>query len=93
MLEEPAEPSMFDDIQTIQIASNDKIGKVFGVLNENLRLCLICEEVFTMQGAAEHADVACSPKRIGQYWRHEGFVRSQIAEEPEEGRMDLRGLA
>ena len=47
---ETAEPSMFDDIQTIRFASNDKIGKAFGVLNENLCLCLICDEVFTRQG-------------------------------------------
>jgi hypothetical protein len=37
-------------------------SKVFRVLNENLRLCLICDEVFTRQGAAEHAHVACYPR-------------------------------
>jgi len=61
MFKEPAEPSMFDEIQTILFASTDKIGKVFSVLDENLRLCLICDEAFTRQGAAEHAHVACSP--------------------------------
>jgi hypothetical protein len=61
MFKEPAEPSLFDDIQTVLFASADNVGKAFRVLNENLRLCLICEEVFTMQGAAEHANVACSP--------------------------------
>jgi hypothetical protein len=61
MFEEPDEPSMFDEIQTVVFASHDKIGKVFRVLNENLRLCLICEEVFTRQGATEHAEKACHP--------------------------------
>jgi hypothetical protein len=62
MFKEAAEPSMFDDIQTVLFASPDKVGKVFGVLNENLRLCLICDEVFTRQGAAEHAEKACRPR-------------------------------
>ena len=57
----PDEPSMFDEIQTVVFASPDKIGKVFRVLNENLRLCLICDEVFTAQGAAEHSQVPCPP--------------------------------
>jgi hypothetical protein len=59
MLNEPDEPSLFDEIQTILFASTDKIGKVFSVLNENLLLCLICDEAFTRQGAAEHAERAC----------------------------------
>ena len=61
MFEEPDEPSMFDEIQTVGFASPDEIGKVFRVLNENLRLCLICNESFTRQGAAEHANVYCGP--------------------------------
>jgi hypothetical protein len=61
MFKEPAEPSMFDDIQTVVFASPDKIGKVFCVLDETMRLCLICDGAFTRQGAAEHANVACSP--------------------------------
>jgi hypothetical protein len=32
---------------------------VFVAIKQNLRLCLICERVFTPQGA-EHAHVACS---------------------------------
>ncbi len=62
MFKETDEPSMFDDIQTVLFASNDSVGKAFRVLDDNLRLCLICEEVFTMQGAAEHARVACYPR-------------------------------
>jgi hypothetical protein len=61
MFKEADEPSMFDEIQTVLFASPDKIGKVFCVLDETMRLCLICDEAFTRQGAAEHAHVACSP--------------------------------
>jgi len=52
---------MFDEIQTILFASTDKMGKVFSVLDENLRLCLICDEVFTRQGAAQHSFERCCP--------------------------------
>jgi len=62
MFKEPPEPSIFDEIRTVVLASPDKIGKVFRVLNEDLRLCLICDEVFTTQGAAEHAKRVCCPK-------------------------------
>jgi hypothetical protein len=62
MFDEPDEPSMFDEIQTIIFANADTIGKAFRVLNENLRLCLICDEAFTREGAAEHATRVCRPK-------------------------------
>lgn len=61
MFKEPDEPSMFDEIRTVVFESPDKIGKVFRVLDETMRLCLVCDEVFTRQCAAEHANVACSP--------------------------------
>ena len=61
MFNEPDEPSMFDDIQTVLFASNDSVGKAFRVLDDSLRLCLICEEVFTRQGAAAHAKALCLP--------------------------------
>jgi len=62
MFKEPDEPSMFDDIQTVVFASPDTIGGVFCVLDETMRLCLICHEAFTRQGAAEHAERACRPR-------------------------------
>jgi hypothetical protein len=62
MFKEADEPSMFDDIQTVLFDSTDNVGKAFRVLNENLRLCLICDKVFTRQGAAEHAKSVCYPK-------------------------------
>jgi hypothetical protein len=49
MLKEPYEPSLFDEIQTVVFARPDKNGRVLGVLNQNLRLCLVCEEVFTTE--------------------------------------------
>jgi hypothetical protein len=42
-------------------ARTDKIGKVFTVLSEDLRQCLICEGVFTCRAASEHAKVVCMP--------------------------------
>ena len=62
MFKEPDEPSMFDDIQSVVFASPDEIGKVFRVLDETMRLCLICDEAFTTQSAAEHAERACRPR-------------------------------
>jgi hypothetical protein len=61
MVKEPDEPCMFDEIQMVVFARADNVGKTFRVLDENLRLCLICEEVFTRQGAAEHATTVCCP--------------------------------
>jgi hypothetical protein len=62
MIKEADEPSMFDEIQKVVFASPDKIGKVFCVLDETMRLCSIWEEAFTRQGAAEHAEKACRPR-------------------------------
>jgi hypothetical protein len=38
----------------------DQIGKVFIVVGQDVRKCLICEGVFTRQDAAEHAKVGCT---------------------------------
>jgi hypothetical protein len=62
MFNEPDEPSMFDEIQTVVFTSPEKVGKVFRVLSKDLRLCLICDEVFTRREAAEHAERVCYPK-------------------------------
>ncbi len=40
-------------------ASADEIGKVFVAIAQDLRLYLICEGVFTRQGATEHTGVVC----------------------------------
>lgn len=40
---------------------SDQIGKVFIVVGQDVRQCLICDGVFTRHGAAEHANAGCSP--------------------------------
>ena len=37
----------------------DQIGKVFIVVGQDVRKCLICEQRFTRQASAEHAKVSC----------------------------------
>ena len=41
---------------------NDQIGKVFIVVGQHVRKCLICEELFTPRGSKEHAKIACPNK-------------------------------
>ena len=41
----------------------DQIGKVFLVIGQDVRRCLICEQFFTRRASAEHAKVACHPAR------------------------------
>jgi len=49
--------------------ATDRIGKVFKVEQE-MRRCLVCEELFTPRAAAKHADVACIFKM--KVWSHYG---------------------
>ena len=42
-------------------AHGDRIGKVFLVINQDLRQCLICDGVFPREAAAEHAGTVCFP--------------------------------
>lgn len=37
----------------------DQIGKVFTVLEKDLRQCLICEGIFVRQAASEHSVIPC----------------------------------
>jgi hypothetical protein len=37
----------------------DQIGKVFLVVGQNVRKCLVCEQLFTRRASAEHAKVVC----------------------------------
>lgn len=41
----------------------DRVGKVFCVLNQDLRRCLICDGVFSRKAAAEHAGTICFPSQ------------------------------
>ncbi len=40
----------------------DEVGKVFRV-EQPWRRCLVCDELFTVEGAREHAQVGCRPRR------------------------------
>jgi hypothetical protein len=42
-------------------SSADHVGKVFIALGHGMRRCLICNDVFTLHGAARHAEVVCYP--------------------------------
>jgi hypothetical protein len=58
-------------------AHADRIGKVFYVINHDLRQCLICDGVFSREAAAEHAGTVCLPS---QKPRDLGFlVRHQLS--------------
>jgi hypothetical protein len=37
----------------------ERIGKVFVAVGQNVRQCLVCEQLFTRRAASEHAKVAC----------------------------------
>ena len=54
----------------------DQIGKVFLVVGQDGRKCLICDGLFTRHGAAEHAKVACmsdtTPETESNANRHRG---------------------
>jgi hypothetical protein len=41
------------------LTSADLVGKVFVVLGHGMRRCLICEQVFTAQGAEERVEMVC----------------------------------
>ena len=42
-------------------ARTDQVGKVFVVVGQRVRKCLVCEEFFTRRTASEHATVPCMP--------------------------------
>ena len=41
----------------------DQIGKVFAVVGQDVRRCLVCEQFFTRRASAEHAKVVCCPTK------------------------------
>jgi hypothetical protein len=43
------------------MTSVDVVGKVFVAVSKHLRRCLVCDGVFTTQGAAAHAGTICHP--------------------------------
>ena len=46
------------------ITSDEVIGKVFIVVSQDRRQCLICDCMFTPRGAAEHAGTLCHPEGV-----------------------------
>jgi len=42
-------------------ARTDQVGKVFIVVGQRVRRCLVCEELFTRRTASEHMTVPCMP--------------------------------
>ena len=42
-------------------AHPDLVGKVFKVVSQDMRKCLVCDQVFTRKAACEHADTVCYP--------------------------------
>jgi hypothetical protein len=46
----------------MQPSRNDEVvGKIFVALSQDMRRCLICDGVFTRQGAAAHVWAVCRP--------------------------------
>ena len=39
----------------------DQIGKVFIVVGQDMRECLVCEQFFSRRSSAKHASVPCYP--------------------------------
>jgi hypothetical protein len=48
--------------------------KLFSVLAEGMRRCLICEGMFSRRAAAEHAKIVCYPPLVNRPFdeQHEG---------------------
>jgi len=45
----------------------DRVGKVFQVVDHEIRRCLICEECFSREGSRQHSDVVCHPHTEVQF--------------------------
>lgn len=50
----------------------DQIGKVFIVIGQDVRRCLVCEHLFTRRTASEHSTVLCMP---GVSMKTEGMMQ------------------
>ena len=46
------------------IAHTDRAGKVFIVVGQDVRRCLVCEQAFTRQAVSDHAKVECHPEKL-----------------------------
>ncbi len=57
---------------TMALEPTDKVGKVYRAELDargrcTLRRCLVCDELFSREAAAEHAKVTCYPKPTDVY--------------------------
>ena len=55
-------PQLFKDDHIGAAIHADRIGKVFSVLDQEMRQCLVCDRVFTRHSAAEHARTSYLPQ-------------------------------
>jgi len=47
--------------KTLRHGHDDQIGKVFLVVGNGVRKCMVCEQLFTQRAACQHAAVDCYP--------------------------------
>ncbi len=43
------------------VAHDERVAKVFIVIDDDTRRCLVCEKLFTRQGSFEHSKTVCYP--------------------------------
>jgi hypothetical protein len=60
-----------------RVRTADQSGKVFRV-EQGMRRCMVCEELFTRETAAQHANVACWPEK--QFGSQYGAKRKRTTE-------------
>jgi len=53
---------MVSNGKRISVLHDDQLGKAFVAMAYGMRKCLVCDGLFTTQGAAEHADRVCYPQ-------------------------------
>ena len=49
------------DRQVRAVAHDERVGKVFLVVADDMRQCLICDRVFSRQASFEHSTSICYP--------------------------------
>jgi len=48
-------------------SQDDRVGKPFLVTEQDMRKCLVCEQLFTRQEAPRHSRVVCYPSELGSH--------------------------
>ena len=55
---------MIQDHTVTQIGAvrrDETVGKVFVVVREDTRRCLVCDQLFTRRGSFDHSQLTCYP--------------------------------